>query len=219
MKLIRQRGYVLMLVLVVVLVVAGLSAVAIRQSLTDVRFAFATGKVNELFVMADMPLTLLTQQSAINTITANDGVLNALIRHHQDIGTHHDMSAGGENQTVAFACYDQALGVANFARSRFVIEGRASCDEGQVWLWLVLLQAGEQEDFSSFATGVPLDEATGDVQESGVMRLVNYRVRAYALAVDGRHTPCANYPMQAKTCLDDNAVIHQMLVREFDYAY
>lgn len=218
MKLVRQRGYVLMLVLVVVLVVAGLSAVAIRQSLTDVRFAFATGKVNELFVMADMPLALLTQQSAINVIAANDGILNALIKHHQDTHVHHD-AVDEERQTVAFVCYDQALGVANFARSRFVIEGRASCDEGQVWLWLVLLQAGEQGDFSSFATGVPLDEAMGGVQAGGVMRLVNYRVQAYALAFDGRHTPCANHPMRAKTCLDDNAVIHQMLVQEFEYAY
>lgn len=107
----QEGGFVLMIVLVAVLLVVGISALAIRQSLNDTRLSFTTGKANELFVAADAPLAMLKDGQIL---TADQGVLDKLISYHQNLPS-------DNNPVIARLCYDLVLGRGNFVPSRIAI--------------------------------------------------------------------------------------------------
>lgn len=204
----REGGFVLLIVLVAVLLVVGISALAIRQSLNDTRLSFTTGKANELFVSADAPLAMLKDGQIL---TVDQGMLDKLISYHQNLPS-------DDNLVIAHLCYDPALGRGNFVPSRMVImPASMTCQDNQVLLWLSLrADTGDADDFSHVPSGMPLDElqAVDDVDWT------NYHLTVYVLAaerqIDGS---CTAEPMQAKRCLMDEGIMHQMLVQEFYYGY
>lgn len=204
----QEGGFVLLIVLVAVLLVVGISALAIRQSLNDARLSFATGKANELFVAADAPLAMVKDGWIL---TVDQGMLDKLISYHQNLPS-------DDNLVIAHLCYDLALGRGNFVPSRMVIAPASmTCQDNQVLLWLSLrADTGDADDFSHVPSGVPLD----DLQMVDGVDLTNYHLTMHAFAAE-RQTgaSCTGEPMQVKRCLTDEGVMHQMLVQEFYYGY
>lgn len=204
----QEGGFVLLIVLVAVLLVVGISALAIRQSLNDARLSFTTGKANELFVAADAPLAMVKDGWIL---TVDQGMLDKLISYHQNLPS-------DDNLVIAHLCYDLALGRGNFVPSRMVIAPASmTCQDNQVLLWLSLrADTGDTDDFSHVPSGVPLD----DLQMVDGVDLTNYHLTMHAFAAE-RQTgaSCTGEPMQVKRCLTDEGVMHQMLVQEFYYGY
>lgn len=204
----QEGGFVLLIVLVAVLLVVGISALAIRQSLNDARLSFTTGKANELFVAADAPLAMVKDGWIL---TVDQGMLDKLISYHQNLPS-------DDNLVIAHLCYDLALGRGNFVPSRMVIAPASmTCQDNQVLLWLSLrADTGDADDFSHVPSGVPLD----DLQMVDGVDLTNYHLTMHAFAAE-RQTgaSCTGEPMQVKRCLTDEGVMHQMLVQEFYYGY
>lgn len=221
-----ERGYVLLMVLIVILIVTSLSALAIRQSLNDTRLAFATGKVNALFVAADAPFAMLGQPATQKTILADDGILSKLITHHQQkYSTQHfitqdqtDQNAAPEHakQSIGFMCFEMAAGLANFHPSKLSLDTPSlRCLDGQVKLWWLLSATPDADDLSYAPSGVSL----ADIADLGVDESVSYRVTLYSLAESGANESCAIHPLQVKSCLEEAGISHQMLVQEYDYGY
>lgn len=204
----QEGGFVLLIVMVAVLLVVGISALAIRQSLNDARLSFTTGKANELFVAADAPLAMVKDGQIL---TVDQGMLDKLISYHQNLPS-------DDNLVIAHLCYDLALGRGNFVPSRMVIAPASmTCQDNQVLLWLSLrADTGDADDFSHVPSGVPLD----DLQMVDGVDLTNYHLTMHAFAAE-RQTgaSCTGEPMQVKRCLTDEGVMHQMLVQEFYYGY
>lgn len=204
----QEGGFVLLIVLVAVLLVVGISALAIRQSLNDARLSFTTVKANELFVAADAPLAMVKDGWIL---TVDQGMLDKLISYHQNLPS-------DDNLVIAHLCYDLALGRGNFVPSRMVIAPASmTCQDNQVLLWLSLrADTGDADDFSHVPSGVPLD----DLQMVDGVDLTNYHLTMHAFAAE-RQTgaSCTGEPMQVKRCLTDEGVMHQMLVQEFYYGY
>lgn len=215
-----QRGYVLLMVMLVILIITSLSALAIRQSLTDGRLAFVTGKMNALFVMADRPLAQLNHPSVRQSIVANDGILPKLVQHHQRL-IYQDVAVDEgvkTQQTIGVMCYDLAQGFANFHQSKLKLPPLGvRCAEDQVWLWWVLDEPFYSHDLSYMPSGVSVDDVLGDdmVQEVAPLHLT-----VYALAVVGMNKePCDFHPLQIKACLEDDGISHQMLAQEYEYVH
>lgn len=204
----QEGGFVLLIVLVAVLLVVGISALAIRQSLNDARLSFTTGKANELFVAADAPLAMVKDGWIL---TVDQGMLDKLISYHQNLPS-------DDNLVIAHLCYDLALGRGNFVPSRMVIAPASmTCQDNQVLLWLSLRAGtGDADDFSHVPSGVPLD----DLQMVDGVDLTNYHLTMHAFAAERQiGASCTGEPMQVKRCLTDEGVMHQMLVQEFYYGY
>ncbi|KDN25124.1 hypothetical protein MBO_04914 [Moraxella bovoculi 237] len=204
----QEGGFVLLIVLVAVLLVVGISALAIRQSLNDARLSFTTGKANELFVAADAPLAMVKDGWIL---TVDQGMLDKLISYHQNLPS-------DDNLVIAHLCYDLALGRGNFVPSRMVIAPASmTCQDNQVLLWLSLrASTGDADDFSHVPSGVPLD----DLQMVDGVDLTNYHLTMHAFAAERQiGASCTGEPMQVKRCLTDEGVMHQMLVQEFYYGY
>lgn len=203
----QQGGFVLLVVLVAVLLIISISAVAIHQSLNDARLAFATGKTNTLFVMADAPLARFKN----SPLTKKQAILDKLIEHHKTLSADNKM-------TLAHLCYDKTLGMDNFVPSRMQIApNQLDCPKDKVRLWLSLwIDDADMDDFGQLVSGVALDEvaALNEIDWS------NYHLRLTALAAEqALDGDCAREPLYAKSCLDDAGVAYQMLVQEFYYGY
>lgn len=205
-----QKGYVLILVLVAVLLISGLSALAIRQSMTDVRYAFAKTSVEELFVMADMPLMLLRQPSIKERLMSDGGIIDTLVAHHLNKGDFNQ-------QTSAQLCYEPKRGVDNFASSGLMMTGQISCTDGQVWLWLSV-QSMDDETVSKDERQVANSKKIVSNNEQGFVKVPPdaYRFTIHSLATK-QATSCLGVYEMVKACLNKQGVAHQVLVQEFIY--
>lgn len=196
-----ERGYVLMLVLVVLLMAVSLSAVTIRQSLSDVKIVFSSAKMNALFVRADTPLVVLTQDAAINSMRMQGGIMDKLMTQSDNW---HD--AKDFQSVVGFMCHDMTDDVGDLMSSALTIVTTSSatpkCSPQQAWLWFVL-----SKDEMTQATHT----------ESLEIDPHHYRLTIYSLAMDDADTVCAVQPMQVKMCLANDGITHQMLAQEFSY--
>lgn len=220
-----ERGYVLLLVLVVVLVVMSLSAMAIRQSLTDGKLAFATGKTNSLFVMADTPLAQLNRSDVRQLMSADDGIIAKMMAWHEqnfdnqntnDANNFHAKSKSSP-QTIGVLCYHLAAGLENFHQYKLSLNpSNARCGNGQVWLWLVLTDVPQLNDFAYLPSGVDIDDIADG---KNIPTLKTYHLTIYSLAVARMDSPCASHPLQVKSCLEESGISHQMLVQEYQYGY
>lgn len=188
-----QKGYVLILVLVAVLLIVGLSTLAIRQSLTDVRHTFAKTTADELFVMADAPLSLLRKLAVKERLMQDGGIIDVLMTRHYSMDNDNTMP-----RTSVQLCYDARQGVDNFVSSGLAVAGRTSCSHEQAWLWLSVqsMQSDEQDLAKEISN--------------------TYRLTVHSLATE-QMTGCLGTPEMVKACLDKQGVAHQMLVQEYVY--
>ncbi|MDO4440858.1 MAG: hypothetical protein Q4B81_01590 [Moraxella sp.] len=189
-----QKGYVLILVLVAVLLIAGLSTLAIRQSLTDVRHTFAKTTADELFVMADAPLSLLRKPAVKERLMQDGGIIDVLMTRHYSMDNDNTTP-----RTSVQLCYDAGQGVDNFVSSGLAVAGRTSCSHEQAWLWL------------SVQPIQPSDAPSVTKEPSNT-----YRIAVHSLATE-QMTGCLGTPETVMACLDKQGIAHQMLVQEYVY--
>ena len=138
-------------------------------------------------------------------------MIDRLISYHQNLPS-------DDNLMIAHLCYNPALGQGNFVSSRMAIAPTSMiCQDNQVLLWLSLrTDAGDADDFSHVPSGVPLDA----LQAVNGIDFTNYHLTVHALAAERQiDASCTTEPMQAKRCLMDEGIMHQMLVQEFYYGY
>ncbi|OOR88069.1 hypothetical protein B0181_08940 [Moraxella caviae] len=207
----QERGFVLAAVLVAVLVMIVLAALAIRQSLHDVRVAQAGTAANELFVQADLPFYALDHGGAQIALSER-GVFGRLVRAlaqkqaEKQIFTNASDAENGANlrkndkslQAFTTFCYEPALAGQNFYADG-ALQTHATCQPAAdlaahkavvIQLWVAASAEEAAQDFSAVATGVSADvqdlarlaDLLADGTDGGALPALGVQFNVYSLA-------------------------------------